>query len=486
MRVTFATLRASEVVSFGVMYLSAVLKQAGHSVRLVAADDAAELSAQLRRCPPEVVAFSVTTGLHGTYLAWARAAKRALNVITLFGGPHPTFFPEMIRQPEVDGIVMGEGEHSLPELLDAFQARDGRVVAGAHYRLDGEVICGPLRPPPQDLDELPLPDRALYFDRDRHHRTFPVRSLLASRGCPYRCSYCFNGTLLDMYRGQSKVVRLRSPAAVIDEIHTLRRQWPTDKLWFLDANFAVSHDWVAELCDRLARQVKLPFYCKVRPNVVDDRLAQTLARGGCTGVGMGIECGDDELREQVLQRNVSRAQILEACRKLRSRGIAVMSFNMVGLPGETYRMARSTVDLNVEAGVDYAMTMVFQPYPRTRLTDYAIEQGLFDGDFDLLEDNYYASTPLRQLRDGDADRVENLQRLFALAVEFPDVRRVLDRLVERRASRLYAKLFELWHRHCFYRRFYDVPLYRPRVMARQVWADVVGVGASLLDRTRTD
>ena len=454
--VTFATLRSSEVVSFGVMYVSAALKRAGHAVRLVRADDARELVGELRRVPTDVVAFGVTTGLHGTYLGWARDVKRCLGTTTLFGGPHPTFFPEMIEEPEVDALVIGEGEETTPELLEALAARDGRLVAGARYRHEGQIVGGPLRAPPQDLDTLPLPDRALFFDGEPHHQRFPIRSFLASRGCPYRCTYCFNRTLVEMARGLGKMIRLRSPEKVIDEIEEVRRRWPTSLVWFLDSSFALKRSWLEEMCDRMARQVKLPFYCKVRPDVVDVRIADALARGGCSGVGMGIEAGDDRLRREVLERRVKREQIVTACRLLRERGIRVMSFNMVGLPGETYEMARSTLDLNIEAGVDYAMTMVFQPYPRTRLTDYAIAHGYFDGDFDALADNYYASTPLTELRPGEHARIENLQRLFALAVEFPDVRRRLDWLVERRAPRLYGKLFEMWHRHCFHRRFYGV------------------------------
>ncbi len=453
-QVAFATLRSQDVVSFGVMYVSAALKRAGHEVELLVAEDAEELVALLRRRPTQLLAFSVTTGLHGTYLAWAAAAKRAFRLRTVFGGPHPTFFPEMIEQPQVDAIVIGEGEHSCVELIEAFEADDGRPVAGVSYRHGDGIVRGPLRPPEQDLDCLPLPDRALFFDRNPFHESFPVRSLLAARGWPYRCSYCFNRTLLDMYRGKGKAVRYRQPAAVVAEIQQVRRRWPMSLVWFLDANFVVKRSWVDEICERLARDVRLPFYCKVRPNLVDERLARTLARGGCSGVGMGIEAGDDALRSEVLDRQVSRAQIINASRLLRGAGIKVMSFNMVGLVGESYEMAKRTVDLNIEAGVDYAMTMVFQPYPRTFLTDQAIAQGLFDGDFDQLEDNYYSSTPLDQFAPEERLRIENLQRLFALAVEFPDVRRNLDWLVERRAAGLYDRAFELWHEHCFYRRFY--------------------------------
>lgn len=456
MRVAFVSMSTGEVASFGIMYVSAALRGAGHDVALIEAERFDEALPALQRYHADVVAFSVTTGLHRIYLPWARAAKRALPAATtLMGGPHPTFFPEVIEDASIDAIVIGEGETTAPLLLDALKARDGRVVEGARYKLEGRIIDGGLRAPEQRLDGLPVPDRELYFDRSRFHRRFPVKPFLASRGCPYRCTYCFNRTLNDMYRGRSKAVRVRSPASVVAEIQEVRRRWPMKLVWFLDANFVVSRPWVEELCERLARDVQLPFYCKVRPNLVDDSLARTLALGGCTGVGMGIECGDDHLRNDVLERNISRETILEACRSLHDAGIAVMSFNMVGLPGETYEMARSTVDLNIEARVDYAMATVFQPYPRTVLAARAIEAGQFHGDFERIDTNYYSTCQMREDVAGDRLRIENLQRLFGIAVAFRPVRRYLDRLVELNASRFYRELFKRHHRRSFYSEFYE-------------------------------
>jgi radical SAM superfamily enzyme YgiQ (UPF0313 family) len=152
---------------------------------------------------------------------------------------------------------------------------------------------------------------------------------------------------------------------------------------------------------------------------------------------------------------VSREQILQACRCLHDVGIAIMSFNMVGLPGETYAMARETVDLNIEAKVDYAMATVFQPYPKTVLTDRAIESGDFSGDFERIDMNYYSTCQMRQRVPGDRKRIERLQRLFALSVHFPEVRRLLDRLVELDVPRFYAELFKRWHKHRFHRCFYE-------------------------------
>jgi len=138
--------------------------------------------------------------------------------------------------------------------------------------------------------------------------------------------------------------------------------------------------------------VGLPFFCKVRPNVVTEELAARLADAGCTSVGVGIETGDDRLRNEYLDRHLSKEQILRCCHAFKDQGILVMRFNMMGLPGETYEMALETLQLNVDAGVDYAMTMFFQPYPGTEATRRALEMGFFDGGFDSLDNLPLIST----------------------------------------------------------------------------------------------
>lgn len=441
----------------GLLYLAGALRRAGHTVALVQARDAREVVAAVRRERPGVVGLSATTGLHRVYLAWARAIRAALPDVTLvLGGPHATFFPETIeREPALDALCVGEAEESLVEWLAALEANDPRPVPGFRRRVEDRVVDGGLRPPPRDLDRLAPPARDLYFAGNRHLARFPVKAFLASRGCPYRCSYCFNRSFNDMYRGSGKPVRWRDPDAFCDEIDAVRRQWPLELVWILDANFAVSRAWLERLVPIYRRRVGLPFFCKVRPNLVGRDLAAILSEMGCVGVGMGIESGDDELRNDVLERGISRAQIVESCRLLHERGIRIMSFNMLGLPGETYERAKKTLDLNVECAVDYAAATILQPYPRTEIARRTVMAGEFDGDFDRLGRDYYSSTPLRSIAAEDRTRILNLQRLFGLAVEFPEVRKRIDWLTVRQSPRLYTEAFKLWHRHCFNSRFYE-------------------------------
>lgn len=457
--VTFGLLRSRENLSFGYMYLSAALRAAGARVRLVQAEGAEDFATRFAADPTPVVGFGVTTGLHRVYLAWLRRLKVSRDVHAVLGGPHATYFPDVVHERGVDAVCLGEGEESFPDYLRALGEAGGppdRAVPGFRHWRGGQLLDGGPRAPVARLDRLPAPDWALFFAQNPRLARHPVKSFLASRGCPHRCTYCFNRTWNAMHRGPGvKTVRFRDPAQVVEEIDEVRRRWGARLVWFLDSNFALSPRWLAELLPLYRERIGLPFYCKVRPGPASDRMVDDLVRAGCTSVGIGIESGDPDLRRDVLDREMEDAAIVRTCRAFRRRGALVMSFNMVGLPGETYASARKTLALNVEGGVDYAMTTFLQPFPGTEIARRAREQGLFHGDFDALDCSYFQPSPLAFGADtDDRRRIVNLQRLMALAVSFPLVRGQLDRLVALPENRLYLELFKAYNHHAFHRQFY--------------------------------
>ncbi len=454
---TFVLLKSREGLSFAFMYLSAVLKKRGFETRLIHAENARDLMMKFAERPSPVAAFSVTTGLHGFYADWGMKLKRRFNVHTVFGGPHPTYFPQYIHHPGVDAICVGEGEESFPEYLETFVSSGGppgESVSGFIHKRCGRVIDGGVRPPVKDLDGLPSPDWDLCYGSNPTMGAHHVKSFLATRGCPYRCTYCFNREWNDRYRGKARVVRVRDPAAVVEEIKAVGARWPMKLIWFLDANFACNKKWLKAFLPLYRREVGLPFFCKLRPNVVSDRLAEELVSSGLTSVGLGIESGTDEMRNSMLERNISEEQILAACHAFHRRGVLIMSFNMVGLPGETYEMACRTMELNVRAKVDYAMTMLLQPYPSTEIARRAERMGVFNGDFDALGSSYFCPSTIRFRNATEQKRILNLQRLMALAVEFPEVRKHLHLLTSLPTNGLYLQLFKTYNHLAFHRVFY--------------------------------
>ncbi|MBI5478076.1 MAG: B12-binding domain-containing radical SAM protein [Deltaproteobacteria bacterium] len=457
MRVAFVTLEAREALAYGLMSLAAALRRHGHVVELVQGRDAAAVARDPRAGSADVLAMSTTTGLHRVYVRWAHALRRRFpDKVLVLGGPHPTFFPEVIAQAPLDGVCVGEGEESFPDFLGWLGA-GGTPPDGWWIRRDrgrGAVERGRPRPPILDLDTLPTPAYDLFHDAKPEYARTPQKAFLATRGCPYRCTYCFNRTLNERYRPYGRLVRTRDPDAVVDDVLHVRRRWGVRLVWFLDANFVADRRWLEAFAATYRRRVGLPFMCKLRPERASERLVRTLVEANCTAVGVGIESGTERLRREWLGRPATDAEILEGCQRLKRFGLRVLSFSMLGIPTETLDEALRTVAFNVACGVDFGAATILQPYPATAIAERAIAAGLFDGDFDRLDYSYFGESPFAFPDARARHRITNLQRLFSYAVEFPEVRRRLRWLIDRPPSTLFRHLFEVRHgfaiRHTFY------------------------------------
>ena len=458
MRVAFVTLEAREALAYGLMSLAGSLLRNGHDVALIQGEDAESVAVDRRAQTADVLAMSATTGLHRVYVQWARILRRRFpDKVLVMGGPHPTFFPEVIQQAPLDGVCIGEGEESFVDYLAQLGAGMDRPPAGWWIRRDrgaGPVERGEPRPPPMDLDALAPPAYELLYDSRAAYRVAPNKAFLATRGCPYRCTYCFNRTLNERYRSHGRRLRTRDPEAVIDDVLRVRDRWGVQLVWFLDANFVADLPWLESFSAAYRRRVGLPFMCKLRPERATKRIVRALLDANCTAVGVGIESGSERVRRQVLGRPVSDADILAGCRRLKAHGLRVLSFTMLGIPTETLDEALRSVAFNTACGVDFGAATILQPYPGTEIARRAVAAGLFDGDFDRLEYTYFAPSPLHFPRERDRHRVTNLQRLFSFAVEFPEVRRRLRWLIDRSPSELLRHLFTVRHSWAINRTFY--------------------------------
>ncbi len=441
-RVLFAV-RQIDYEPQGILHLSSVLKDAGHEVALTVAamEDPVAFAAQFR---PDVLAFSVTTGLQGYYLDLNRRLRAAMPAFSVFGGPHPTFFPEMIEAEGVDGLCRGEGEEALLDLVNALAGGgDPSGIPNWWVKRDGQVYRNPVRPPIADLDALPPPDRELIFTKDPFTRRSRLKHFITGRGCPYNCAYCYNQAYHELYRGKGSVVRRRSVGNVLRELSWVRDGHPLEFVVFLDDTFIWPLDWLKEFCARYPGEIGLPFFCNVRPNLVTPEVVGLLNRAGCVSVGMGLESGDDRLRNLVLKRNLTREQILAAARLLREAEIGLITTNMIGLPTGSLESDFATIELNAACCPGYANSFLYQPYPRTALGDFTRDQGLMGGGMDDIGSSAWD----RSVLDFDPDhkrQLENLNRLFAIAVEWPRAVPLVRRLIRLPRNPLYRLIYKLW------------------------------------------
>jgi radical SAM superfamily enzyme YgiQ (UPF0313 family) len=193
----------------------------------------------------------------------------------------------------------------------------------------------------------------------------------------------------------------------------------------------------------------------VRANLVTPALAQQLAQAGCYSVGMGIETADDQLRNDILKRNMSREQIVQACKTLRAAGIGVLTTNMIGLPGGSLEMDIETVKLNAQCRPAFANAFLFQPYPRTELGEYAARLGVLEGDIDDIDMSAWNKSILN-FPPAEKRQIENLQKLFAITVEFPRLLSLTRLLIKLPNNPFFWLVHKLWKGYTIQRRLHPV------------------------------
>jgi radical SAM superfamily enzyme YgiQ (UPF0313 family) len=442
----------------GLLYLSSMLRRNGHQVRLAVASDHDPV-AVAQEWQPDIVGYSVYTGAQTYYRDLNLRIKESVEALSIFGGPHPTYFPEFVEEPGVDAVCLGEGEEAIVDLVNLLQA--DRPLTGIEnwwFNRDGHVERNPVRPPQDDLDRLPLPDRQLLFEVDSFTRQSGIKHFITSRGCPYDCTYCFNHALADLYRGQGRRLRQLSVSRVIEEVKWVQERYPMQFVVFLDDLFIVYNDWLKELADRFPREIGLPFFCNIRANLVTEEKTSLLRKAGCVSVGMGLETGNPVMRNEILKRNLSDQQIIKASRLVREAGMQLLTTNMLGLPGGSLSDDFETLALNQACKPAYANAFLYQPYPRTELGEYAHQHGHVEGALDDIDPSAWERSVLRFSSAEEKRQIENFNKLFAVAVEWPWLEGLVRRLNRLPPNSIYRLLYKLWKGYAVKNRIHP---YRP-------------------------
>jgi radical SAM superfamily enzyme YgiQ (UPF0313 family) len=430
---------------------------AGHDVAAAVLNER-DLPETARRFAPDVVAFGCTTGFHKKYLDAVKALGKEVRAVTVMGGSHPTFFPEVLEENhEIDFAMRGEAEDSFIQLLEALEGKRALdSVGNLLYRREGMIMSNDLLPLREDLDSIPFPDRKLlgrYQDRLNRRTAF----VITGRGCPYDCSYCFNHAYKELYSGLGRMCRRRSVENVIQEIEELQRDNPVlQMIVFQDDIFILDREWVFRFCDVYPERVGLPFHCHLRANLVDGEITERLSAAGCISIKMAIESASDRLRNDILNRNMSRETILDACRAVKDAGIVLVTQNILGIPTGTMEDDLETLDLNCRIGPDFAFATLLQPYPRTDIGRFCVENGFMrPGDSADTPDSFFDCSILDI---PDRDRRERLRKLFALAIEFPMLRDGIGELIDLPLDRLYDLMDKVWKGYCIKQREFPYKL----------------------------
>ncbi|MBI4804281.1 MAG: radical SAM protein [Desulfovibrio sp.] len=330
---------------------------------------------------PHVVGISSKSQNFASAVRLARIVK-AINkdTVVVIGGPHPSMaWPEVMKVPEIDFCVLGEGEVTLVELLNALKTgRDPADIPGLALRRNSLVERTSARELIHDLDSLPFPhasapttlvDYALYPPHAYQY-------IFATRGCPHACFYCGSRNVW------SRRTRLRSIENVVAELQALRGMGLRSFL-FDDDNFGINKSHLKRLCASIGENCPgITWTCEIHADLVDIDTATAMRKGGCNAVAVGIESGNDGVL-RAIRKGVTVSKALEACSLLKAQGIEVRAFFIIGFPFDTEDTIADTFKAMQSPHIDKIIYSVFTPYPGTEAYDYCRDKGLIPPDFDV-------------------------------------------------------------------------------------------------------
>ena len=398
-------------VPLGLAYIAAVLEREGYEVRILDAfveGLESELSAEgdrlligltpadielrLKGFMPDLVGVSsLFTMQRKNAHKVCEIVKRVLpDAVVVMGGAHPTAEPEMVLSDKnVDYVIIGEGEMSMLELVNSFNAgKDVSSIDGLCFRSGGSLVINNRTKFIEDLDSLPLPARHLlrmdiYFKFKQSHgisRKSPYASIVTSRGCPFGCSFCSTHTIW------GSQYRFRSAANVLKEMRYLVDTYGIKELLFEDDNLTLNKKRAYEIFDGMIKE-RFDLIWRT-PNGVavvtlDKPLLDKMKASGCYQLGFAIESGCQRVLDQVIRKPLDLAKVPDLVRYARKIGIEVILFLVVGMPGETIDEMRKTFRFARKVGAyDAQHISIATPYPGSELFNICKKNNYFVDAFD--------------------------------------------------------------------------------------------------------
>jgi anaerobic magnesium-protoporphyrin IX monomethyl ester cyclase len=433
---------ANRMAPLGLLSIGAYLERAGHTVFIqdclgpAAPSGVAANVRQILDHAPDLVGFSVTTSGFPDGYDMAVAIKQIRpQVRTVFGGVHVSALGGRLLEDfaHIDYLCMGEGEATLAELAEG---RDPREICGMVWRDGDRIAVNPPREHMPDLDALPFPayEKLPGFPRRYNLPLFsyilsPGATLVTSRGCPYRCSYCDRSVFQQGFR-------FNSPDYIYAHMHYLRTRFGVRHLNIYDDLFTLNRKRIAALCDLLIdKPLGMQFNCAVRVGHADDELLRMLKAAGCLMVSLGIETGDPELM-QIHKPGVYLDEVKDTVARIQAAGIRAKGLFMMGLPGETVASIQKTSDFVMSLRLDDMNMAKFTPFHGAPVWKTIFEEGTVEEDWRRMNCLNFVFVPKT------IDSKDTLDRLYNTHVKRfysdPDWRRrFMKRIWQHRRSLWY-------------------------------------------------
>jgi len=318
----------------GLMYIEGVLRELDVEVEMV------DMSFVDKLPQADIYGFSASTVHFPQVLEFSKQVKGAYTII---GGPHTSALPEEVKK-FFNAVVVGPGEKAILRILEDF-IRDKKG--------------GIFKEPVNNINLIPISPRTIM---NKHKYTvFPgtsvSASLLTSRGCPYKCSFCASNVIW------GRKVLFYSVDRVVREIEYLKNEFNIRHFKFIDDIFTLNKSRFREF-SKILSGLDIKWICETRIDSLDDEILDQLLRGGCNFVDLGIESVDDFVLEKI-QKQQNSAKAKASIAKIKSRGLKVKIYIIYGLPFEPKDIVQKTIDFIKETNPDYVSLFTLVPYPGT-------------------------------------------------------------------------------------------------------------------------
>jgi anaerobic magnesium-protoporphyrin IX monomethyl ester cyclase len=366
----------------GLMYVAAALEKAGYGVHMLdnyllnkPLTEVKQLVASLN---PFMVGVTCGSATFARCVETAKAIKEAKPDCTIVvGGWHASYLPEtLLMHPEIDYVVVGEGERAITQLATALASgnlNQASAVPGVACRGSGGNIVNPPKFI-ENMDEIPYPARHL-LPLEQYDRTIeflnakPADVMSISRGCVFHCGFCETRKLW------GNICRGFSPKRVIGEIQDLQSKYGTKGIYFINDNFSLRKKETKELCSlMIENKLDLEWVCDTRVDLVDDELLALMSKAGCKVIWFGVESGSPRVLQRI-GRNTTPQQVEKAFKLCKKHGIKTACSFMIGLPDETLADMEVSLKFAKKLSPDYCQFNIFIAYPDSKLYNELLENG---------------------------------------------------------------------------------------------------------------
>jgi len=287
---------------------------------------------------------------------------------------YPNVFIKALEDnKDMDFVILGDGESGMLDITKAYageiELKDAKGIA---YRKNSKVFVNELGFI-ENLDDVPFSARHLlkierYSPRPHRYKRLPMDRIICSRGCPYRCLFCSRCVL-------GKKYRTRSPENIIAEIRFLKKKHGVKEIRFMDDVITLNKKWIERLCRLMIKEkLNISWNCLTRVDLVDKQMLRLMRKAGCWNIFYGIESNNQKILD-IIKKDITVKQIKDAVRWTKEAGIEVRASFMIGLPGETPKIARDLVKFAIELEPNYAQFHITKVLPETGMNEILEKYG---------------------------------------------------------------------------------------------------------------